>query len=124
VIGSLFGSNIGGEMYHAILTPLVGETDAGGTLRSFWLIFAAIGILTALAMFIYNKLFGEDTAASRAGARKVMYAVYSLLLLGAVGILYMVYSPDEGIPVKTWIQAGIMIVVGAGGLWILRRNRC
>jgi dipeptide/tripeptide permease len=122
VIGSLFGSNIGGEMYHAMLTPLIGEAAVTGTLRNFWLIFAAIGVFTALAMFIYNKLFGEDTSATRAGARRVMYVVYSLLLLGAVGILYMVYSPTEGIPIKTWIQAGIMIVVGGGGLLILRRN--
>ena len=74
-------------------------------------------------MFVYNKIFGEDTAATRAGARKVMYAVYSVLLLGAAGILYMVYSPTEGIPPKTWIQAGIMFFVGAGGLWIMRRNK-
>jgi len=112
VIGSLFGSNIGGEMYHALLSPLVGETNVAGTLRNFWLIFAMIGVLTAGAMFIYNKLFGEDT----------VYGVYSLLLLSAAGILYMVYSPTEGIPIKTRIQAGIMVVVGAGGLWIMRRN--
>jgi POT family proton-dependent oligopeptide transporter len=122
VIGSLFGSNLGGEMYHSILTPLIGQTDVAGSLRNFWLVFAVLGVCTAFAMFIYNKLFGEDTAATRAGARRVMYAVYSLLLVGAAGILYMVYSPTEGIPIKTRIQAGIMIVVGAGGLWILRRN--
>jgi hypothetical protein len=122
VIGSLFGSNIGGEMYHAILTPLIGETAIAGTLRNFWLIFAGIGIFTALAMFIYNRVFGEDTAASRAGARRVMYVVYSLLLLAAVGILYMVYTAEGEIPVKTGIQAAIMIIVGAGGLLIMRRN--
>jgi hypothetical protein len=123
VIGSLFGSNIGGEMYHKILTPLIGETIVGTTLRNFWLIFAMIGVFTAVAMFVYNKLFADDTPATRAGARRVMYFIYSVLVLGAAGILYMVYSPVDGIPVKTWIQAGIMIIVGAGGLLIMRRNK-
>ena len=52
-----------------------------------------------------------------------MYVVYGLLAAGAVAILYLVWSTQETIPVKTWIQAGIMIVVGLGGLLIMQSTR-
>ncbi len=120
VLGSLVGSNVGGEMYHAFLTPLVGQAGVGSTLRNFWLVFAALGIATALILFAYNKLFGQDTAATRARARRVMFVVYGLLVIGAVAILYMVWSTQGEIPIKTAIQAGIMIAVGGGGLLTLR----
>jgi hypothetical protein len=49
--------------------------------------------------------------------------VYALLILGAGGILYLVFSKQGEIPIKTAIQAGIMITVGMGGLLTLRLTR-
>jgi dipeptide/tripeptide permease len=120
VIGSLVGSNVGGEMYHAFLTPLQGQEGVAAQLRNFWLVFAVLGAVTALVLFLYNILFSQDTAATRARARRVMFAVYALLLLCAGGVLFFVLSTQGHIPTKTAIQAGIMIVVGAGGLLTLR----
>ena len=123
IIGSLFGSNLGGEMYHALLDPLVGQTGVASSLRNFWLVFAVIGVVTAFILYIYNKVFGEDTAATRARARQVMFVLYAALVLGAGATLYMVGSKQAGIPPKTWIQAGILVVFGIGGFVTLLSTR-
>jgi hypothetical protein len=123
VIGSLFGSNLGGEMYHALLKPLVGQTGVASSLRNFWLIFAVIGVVTAFIVYVYNKLFGEDTPATRARARRVMFVLYAVLTLGAGAILFLVGSTKDVIPIKTWIQAGILVVFGVGGFATLLRTR-
>jgi dipeptide/tripeptide permease len=122
VIGSLVGSNVGGEMYYKFLTPLVGQADVSTTLRNFWLVFAVLGIATMLLLLLYNKIFGEDTADTRRKARLTMFAIYGILVVGAVGMVFFVYSAKEGvIPPKTWIQSGIMFLVGIGGLYTLIR---
>ncbi|MBI4882143.1 MAG: MFS transporter [Planctomycetes bacterium] len=121
VVGSLVGANLGGELYTALLKPLVGAENVAGELRSFWLVFVLIGAATAVLLFVYHKLFGRDTPATRARARKVMFAVYGLLLCAAAGVVYHVFSATGAVPVKTGIQAGIMVVVGAGGLAVLAR---
>jgi MFS family permease len=123
VIGSLFGMNVGGEMYNAILEPLAGRVDVTVTLRNFWLVFAVLGVVTAFVLFIYNKLFGTNTVTTRARARRVMFAIYGLLVLGAVAVLYLVWNTQGEITPKTWIQAGILTAMGVGGLFILLRTR-
>jgi len=123
VIGALVGSTVGGEMYNAILTPLQGREDAGAVLRNFWLVFAVLGVATTGALYAYHRIFGEDTPATRARARGVVTVVYALFVLGAGGILYLVYAKQGLIPVKTAIQAGILIAVGVGGLLTLRLTR-
>ncbi len=120
VVGSLVGSNAGGEAYHALLEPLKGDPGAAPTLRAFWLVFAALGVATMLLLIVYNRFFGEDTAATRRRARRVLLAVYAVLVLGAAGMLAWVAAAKGYVPAKTAIQAGIMIVVGAGGLFTLR----
>ena len=45
VVGSLFGSNVGGEMYRSILVPLQGQSGVGGTLRTFWAGLCCLGRL-------------------------------------------------------------------------------
>jgi len=52
----------------------------------------------------------------------VMFAVYGLLVLGAGALLYSVWSKTGEIPIKTWIQGGITVVVGVGGLLIMLRG--
>jgi dipeptide/tripeptide permease len=123
VIGSLVGSNVGGELYHAILAPLAGREDVGSILRNFWLVFALLGLCTMAALLAFHKLFGADTPATRARARRVMYAIYGLLLVGAPSLVAFVVVSKGGLPAKTGIQAGIMIAIGAGGLVTLIRSR-
>jgi hypothetical protein len=110
-------------MYNAILEPLKGQLNVAGTLRNFWLVFAVLGVATSFVLFTYNKLFGENTAATRARARGVMFGVYALLVLGAVAVLYLVWSTQGAIKPKTWIQAAILTSMGLGGLAILLRTR-
>jgi dipeptide/tripeptide permease len=120
VVGSLVGSNVGGEMYKAFLSPRIGQTGIENVLRNFWLVFAVLGGATCVLLFVYNRFFGRDTEVTRARARSVMFGVYGLLVLAAVAILYFVRANQGSVPIKTWIQAGIMAVVGAAGLLALR----
>lgn len=122
VIGSLVGSNVGGEMYRRVLTPLVGQTGTQGTLRLFWGAFAVLGLGTMLALLLFDRLFGQDTVRTRARARVVMCLLYGVISLAAVGLAWLVISTEGRLPVKTGIQAGIMIVVGLGGLYAMSRT--
>lgn len=122
VIGSLVGSNVGGEMYHSILSPLVGQAGIGKQLRNFWLIFAVLGVVTMFALVVYNMLFGEDTPETRQRARRVMYFIYILLLVLSVGMVLFVRSTTGLIPPKTWIQSAIMLLIGVGGLYTLTKS--
>jgi len=119
VIGSLVGSNVGGEMYRAILIPLRGQMNAHETIQIFWLVFAILGVGTMGTLLLYNKFFGKDTDSTRTRARFVMIMLYCLIIFGAFAILYFVISTTGKLTVKTAIQAGIMFVIGAGGLLIM-----
>jgi POT family proton-dependent oligopeptide transporter len=123
VIGSLVGSNVGGEMYNSVLTPLKGSAGAAATLRNFWLVFAVLGVFTMFALVLYNRFFGKDNEDTRRRARTVMLVVYALFIIGAFGMLLFVYRAKGAVPVKTAIQSGIMFLVGIGGLTTLIRRR-
>jgi len=124
VVGSLVGANVGGEAYSALLAPLKTDPHAAGpTLRWFWLVFAALGVATMLGLLAYDRLFGRDTPDTRRRAGRVVTAIYAALLAGAPALLAWVWSARGALPVKTAIQAGIMILLGAGGLAMLRRGR-
>ena len=126
VVGSLVGSNVGGEMYHAVLAPLAdraGTPEAAATSRAFWLVFGGLGVATMLGMIAYDRLFGRDTERTRARARRVMLAVYGLLIVAAPALGWFVWSRQGELPAKTIIQAGILLAVGAGGLVTLVRKR-
>ncbi|MFH1943662.1 MAG: MFS transporter, partial [bacterium] len=121
VVGSLFGSNVGGEMYRSILVPLQGQSGVEGTLRTFWLVFAVLGVCTMVTLGLYNRIFGEDTQSTRAKARRVMMVVYCVIIVGAAAMLFFVISTQGTLPIRTAIQAGIMFVIGIGGLLIMRK---
>ena len=123
VIGSLVGSNVGGEMYRAILVPLQGRIDVQGTVRIFWLVFAILGVCTLFALAVYNKLFGEDTPHTRSRAKRVMTFVYGIIILCACAVLVLVIVTQGELPIKTAIQAGIMFVIGIGGLLTMLTTR-
>jgi dipeptide/tripeptide permease len=123
VIGSLVGSNVGGEMYNSYLKPLVGQEGIGSKLTTFWIIFAALGVLTMFLLILYNKVFGEDTEQTRAKARRVMIIIYFALIGLSVAMPVFVVSTRGGVPPKTFIQSGIMLAVGIGGLYTLFRSK-
>ncbi|MBU1536078.1 MFS transporter, partial [Myxococcota bacterium] len=90
VIGSLVGSNVGGELYDQILTPLAsGCTTTGvtATLRSFWLTFGVLGLFSMGGLFIFHKFFGKDSQTTRLRARRVMVGAYTLFVL--IGVLFI-----------------------------------
>jgi dipeptide/tripeptide permease len=122
VIGSLVGSNVGGEMYHSFLSPLVGTEGITSSLRNFWLVFAVLGVVTMFALIVYNRIFGVDTPETRRKARRVMFFIYGILVVLAPGMVFFVWSRQGAVPPKTWIQAGIMFLVGIGGLYTQIRS--
>ncbi len=123
VIGSLVGSNVGGEMYNSFLKPLVGKAGVGPQLRNFWLVFAALGVLTMVLLILYNRVFGEDTPQTRAKARRVMIIIYIVLIGMSVAMPVFVASTRGAVQPKTWIQSGIMLAVGIGGLYTLFHSK-
>jgi proton-dependent oligopeptide transporter, POT family len=120
VIGSLIGSNIGGAMYEALLKPLAGQPDAATTYRTFWLIFAVVGILAMAGLLLYNRYLSRDSIESNRRATRIMRAVYSALVILGIWFLYDTLLASETISYKTVIQASIMLLIGAGGLLVTR----
>ncbi len=117
VIGSLVGSNLGGAMYENLLKPLVGQTGIENSIRTFWLIFAVLGIFAALGLLLYNKYFSADTPETNAKARTIMIGVYSALII--MGVWFVVLSlSKETVSYKTLVQAAIMLLIGSGGISI------
>ncbi len=118
VIGSLVGSNIGGELYDSMLKPLVGLPGIENRLRNFWLVFAGLGALTAIGLVSYNHYFSQDTPNSNRLARRIMKGVYACLTLLGCWFLYQSIFASPTLVYRTMVQAAIMLVVGAGGLAI------
>lgn len=122
VIGSLVGSNVGGEMYEALLKPLIGQSGVEDRLRNFWLTFAVLGVVTAGGMILYNRFFALDTPQTNARARRIMTGVYALIVLLGGWFVAIALGKDP-VAYKTLVQAVIMLVLGGGGLAISLRRR-
>jgi len=121
VVGSLVGSNLGGAMYENLLKPLVGQTGIEDSIRTFWLIFAVLGIFAALGLLLYNRYFSADTPETNAKARTIMIGVYSTLII--IGVWFVVLSlSKETVSYKTLVQATIMLLIGSGGIFISRKK--
>jgi hypothetical protein len=122
VIGSLIGSSLGGMLYGSMLKPLVGQPGAAAAARTFWLIFVVLNVVAAVGLIFYDRVFAADTPQTNAKARKVMLAIYALLL--AVGLLFLWSSILGGaeISYKTMVQAVIMLILGAGGMAVSLRK--
>ncbi|MBD3383309.1 MFS transporter [candidate division KSB1 bacterium] len=123
VIGTLVGSNLGGILYESMLKPLVGKPDVTGDIRLFWLIFALLGIMSMLALVLYNRFFSEETEKTNAAARKIMIGVYTLLIVLGVVFLYQTLFQAESVQYKTIVQSLIMLLVGSGGIYISFQKR-
>jgi len=113
VIGSLVGSSVGGALYARFLKPLVGQ-DPGVMPRNFWLLFAILGVVASIGMILYNRWFAADTPRTNALARTIMTGVYGVLVLLGGWFLYLSVKGDA-VAYKTLVQAGILLVLGAGG---------
>jgi POT family proton-dependent oligopeptide transporter len=122
VVGSLVGSNLGGELYQYFMSPLAG-TGAGSVALRFWLGFALLGGCTAVAQVVYDRCFGVDSEATRRRARTVLRVVYALLALGSVVLFTVRYLGATEFPIKTAVLAGIMLLIGGGGFFLLLKNQ-
>ena len=121
VIGSLVGANVGGEMYTAFLAPFKGAPHAAvDQIRTFWLTFGALGLVSMGSLFLYNRVFGKDTPHTRALSRRIMFIVY--IVFCSIGVLFISWQTSQGrlIP-KTVIQSAIMISIGVLGIWVSLR---
>jgi len=122
VIGSLIGSNLGGAMYESMLKPFAGNPAAAGEFRTFWLLFAGLGVLAMLGLLLYNRFFSADTPAANMHARRIMIGIYLLLLALGGWFFFVSALGGETVAYKTMVQAVIMILIGAGGIIISLRH--
>lgn len=117
VFGSLIGSNLGGFLYERMLKPVIGTPEGASRTHRFWLIFALLNVGAILGLWLFSRAYGEDTPATRAGARRTMTVVYALILalgLVAAGIGLV----GEPVQAKTVLQGAIFVALGGFGLWI------
>ena len=118
VIGSLLGSNLGGVLYESMLKPLVGRGDVTGDIRAFWMLFAGINLVAIAGLLLYNRHFSRDTPETNARARAIMIGIYAVLALSGLWFLQSSVVGRETIAYRTMIQSFIMLLIGAGGLFI------
>jgi proton-dependent oligopeptide transporter, POT family len=122
VIGSLIGSNLGGVLYESMLKPQVGNPAAFEAYRNFWLLFAALDLVSMAGLILYNRYFAEDTVGANRAARRIMAGIYILLI--CLGGWFLVASVSgEGIAYKVLVQSTIMLLIGIGGIVISLKHR-
>ena len=108
-------------MYEAMLKPLAGQSGVDGDIQFFWMVFALMGILALFGLVLYNKYFAADTPETNARARRIMMGVYTALIILGGFFVYLSLTSEE-ISYKTLVQATIMLLIGAGGIYISKRK--
>lgn len=108
IIGSGVGSNAGAVAYEHFV-------KASGSPVPLWWICAALGVGSALLMFVYNAVFARETPATNRLARIVICFVYGLLVIGGGIVMHAVVTADA-IAWKHVVSSTLMILIGAGGL--------
>ena len=119
VLGSLLGSSLGAFLYEAMLKPALGTPQADARARTFWLLFAALGVVAVAGLVLFARHFGANTEKTRGRARLVMRGVYVAVLLVGAAFLYSAFSSTPA-HARTAVQAVIFIALGAGGLLVDR----
>lgn len=122
VIGSLIGSSLGGMLYGSMLKPLIGQSGAATAARTFWLIFVVLNVMAAIGLIVYDRIFAADTPETNEKARKVMLAIYGLLLLAGLLFLRSSLFGTAEVSYKTLVQAVIMLLLGTGGMAVSLRR--
>ena len=122
VFGSLLGSNLGAFLYEKMLKPSLGTPAAAGRARLFWMIFALLDLVACAGLVLFARAFGEDSAATRHRAARVMQGVYAAVLALGIAFLAMAFI-GPAVQVKTAVQASIFIVLGIVGISISLRRR-
>jgi dipeptide/tripeptide permease len=117
VLGSLLGSSLGAFLYEAMLKPALGTPQADERARTFWLLFAALGVVAVAGLVLFARHFGANTDETRRRARLIMRGVYVAVLLVGVAFLYAAFSSTP-VHARTAVQAVIFIGLGAGGLLV------
>jgi dipeptide/tripeptide permease len=129
VIGSLFGSNFGAVMYERMLEPLAPppeQVQAGMALApdtiaqisKFWMIFAVMGVACLIGMLLYNRFFAEDTPRANRQAGKIMLGIYLIFCIAGIYFFLQATFLAEQIQWRMMIQSLILLVLGAGGLFL------
>ena len=111
VIGSLFGSSLGAILY-------VKMVKNGGKPALFFGLFAFLGFICCLLLTLFDRFFSQDSSETRKRAKSIMSVLYSLLTLagGALMVDNLFLSPVPNY--KVLFQAIILLLVGAGGLYL------
>lgn len=122
VIGSLAGSNLGGLLYTRMLKPHIGLATASAMSRQFWLLFTALGLVTMAALWLYDRYLGEDNAATRLRARRILLGLYLIMLAGGAAFFAAALT-GESVDYKTLVQSLILAAVGGGGLAVILRQK-
>lgn len=112
VIGSLFGSSIGALLYTKIAKP--------GNPKLFFQLFFLLGIVGVAGLLLYNRYFSEDTAQVNRRARWIVSAIYLLLILAGMYMLFQAFA-GTGISWKMVAGSIILIFVGSGGWFVTRK---
>ncbi len=123
VVGSLVGSNLGGVLYESMLKPLVGKPDIQGSVRDFWFLFAGLGVVATVGLFLYHRFFSENTPATNSRARMIMIGLYSIFVLISIWFFYNSVFASATISYKIMVQAIIMLIIGGGGVIISLRHK-
>jgi hypothetical protein len=121
VFGSLLGSSLGAFLYERMLKPAIGQPDAPARVRTFWLMFAVLDVVAAVALIGFARAFGQDTPETRRRATVVMGGVYGVILLIGLAFCWVAFSSSPIQP-RTAVQAIIFIALGIGGLVMSRRG--
>jgi dipeptide/tripeptide permease len=122
VIGSLVGSTIGGQMYEALLKPLVGRTGIRAELTNFWLIFALLDVLAVVGLLLYNRFFAVETPGNVRAAQRIMIGVYAALVLAGGWFFYDSTIVPEIPAYRAMVQSIIMLLIGLGGIAVALRR--
>lgn len=123
VIGSLVGSNLGGVLYETMLKPFAGQAGIENVYRTFWLMFALLDVIAVAGLVLYNRYFAADTPATNIRARRIMLAIYSVLILAGGWFFYAAAFREETVSYKTIVQSVIMLFIGAGGTVVSLNRR-
>lgn len=121
VFGSLLGSNLGAFMYARLVEPVLGTAQLAARSTMFFGSFAVLDVLAALGMVAFFRAFGEDTEATRRGAARALRVAYGVVILLG-GAFLAVGLSGESVQIRTVIQSLIFLVLGIGGMLVLRRG--